>query len=225
MNIVLNKYIRDKQTPEVIEKARKKAKLKKQKVSENDSIKAIDPRLIELFIRDATKSLAILKNIVEKGTLLDENDLRTYLIHTHGIKNVLTYFNKLDLSAIARKLEQSGQEKNIEVITSETPSFLQSLQAFVDELAPTIRNKESKTPDINEDTVYLHEKLLIIKKAGEEYDETTIENAITELKEKKWATSTEELLDTIANYLLHSDFEEIAGLVNKFLNGNGIDKN
>jgi signal transduction histidine kinase/DNA-binding response OmpR family regulator len=218
MNIVLNKYIRDKQTPEVIEEARKQAELKKKQASKSTYNTNIDPHLIEIFVRDANKSLAILNDIIEKGDNLDEKDLRTYLVHTHGIKSLLTYMGRMDLSAIAKKLETSGRDKVIDVIKSETPSFVSSLQAFVDELTPTINKEENKVSGKDEDAAYLHEKLLIIKAACEEYDENTADDSVTELKKKTWSQSTNKMLDTIAKHLLHSDFEDAVDVIDNFIN-------
>jgi len=61
-----------------------------------------------------------------------------------------------------------------------------------------------------EEKHYLKEKLLAIKKACEESDDDSAEEALTELKQKPWPKQTQELLDTISQKLLHSDYEEIA---------------
>jgi CheY-like chemotaxis protein/HPt (histidine-containing phosphotransfer) domain-containing protein len=211
LNIVLNKLIRDKQSPEVIEAARQQAEAKRE-LADNMPAPDIEPYFNEIFVRDAAKTLSVLNTIIEKNGSYDENDLRMYIIHTHGIKSALANIGKTELSAVALKLEQSGRDKNIEIIKSETPAFLSLLQTFVEELKLKIDNTGSGT--INEDKSYLNEKLLVIKAACEEYDENTANKVITELRGKTWSEPTREFLGRIDEHLLHSNFEEIVEIIN-----------
>jgi CheY-like chemotaxis protein len=219
MNVVLNKLIRDKQPPEVIESARQQAEAKKE-LSRNKQNQAIDPIFIEIFIRDAVKSLSVLGAVVKRITSLKKdsscnvNDLRTFIIHTHGIKSALTYIGKMELAATALKLEQSGRDQKIDIIKAEAPAFISSLQALVKELSPSKNNVDDDAQD--EDTEYLHESLLVIKSACKDYDEITANKAIVELREKTWSLQTKELLSLIAEHLLHSDFDEIIEAIDQF---------
>jgi signal transduction histidine kinase/FixJ family two-component response regulator len=213
MNVLLNKLIRDKQPPEVLEAARKQAEIKKEQASENKHNQSDDPHFVEIFMRDAIKSLNALTAIVENSSYND-NDMRAFIIHTHGLKSALTYIGKMELSATALKLEQLGRDKNIGAIKTETPAFLHNLNIFIEELMPM---DETGGEIHNEDSGFLREKLIVIKMACEEYDEITANKAITELREKTWSVSSKELLSTIAEYLLHSDFDETVEVINKFL--------
>jgi len=219
MNHVLNKLIRDKQTPEVLAAARKQSAEKREDTGLKKQNLAIGERFIKAFIRDATKSLGILGEIFKRTNFgkpgsYDENDLRNYIIHTHGMKSALANVGKMDLSAIALKLEMAGREGKFDVIASETTAFLNSLNAFVEEIAP----EDTATAGTQSgDKSYLREKLLVIKIACEQYDETTAENTIKELRKKNWSDPVMKLLDTFTGCLLHSDFDEIVKDVNKFL--------
>jgi len=142
-------------------------------------------------------------------------DMRTYVIHVHGIKSALANIGKMDVSAVAMKLETSGRDGNIAIITSETPAFLDSLRAVIQELTPE-EEISGGCAASDEDLPYLHEKLLAIKAACEEYDESTADENIAKLREKAWSQPVRELLDIIAEHLLHSDFDEIADAVEKF---------
>jgi CheY-like chemotaxis protein/HPt (histidine-containing phosphotransfer) domain-containing protein len=221
LNNLLNKYIRDKQPPEVIEEARRQAEAKKEQAqapADTSQQPAIDPQFAEIFIRDASKSLAALEAIIERASYNDE-DMRAYVIHTHGMKSALANIGKMNLSAIALKLEQMGRDENTEVIVSETPGFLSSLRAYVEELKPKEADEDGKAVD--EDKDYLYKKLLAVKAACGEYDESTAEKTIAELRKATWSGPTKELLGTIAELLLHSDFDEIVNEVKVFLKMNG----
>jgi len=215
LNTVLNRFIRDKQTPEVIENAKRQAADQSKRPVNDASKLALNQRFAEIFSRDAAKSLAALDAIMEKHGEYGEDDMRTYIIHVHGMKSALANMGKMDLSAVALKLEQLGRDGNVELITSETPAFLTSLRAYTEELKPKDEAKSEKTSDENKSL--LREKLLEIKTACEEYDENTADKALAELRDLSWAQSVNDLLSIIGEQLLHSDFDEIVDNIGKFM--------
>jgi len=218
LNAVLNKLVRDRQTPEIIEAARKNSAAKKEKPQPSGSVSqpVIDPKFIEVFARDALKSLAVLGEIAQKNDYGDEDNLRNYIINVHGMKSALANIGKIDLSAAALKLEMAGREGKLDIIISDTPAFLDSLRAFTEEIAPkTEGSGGGDTAD--EDPVYLREQLLAIKSACDDYDKNTANKALAGLKQKTWSKSTGELLDSIGRHLLYSDFDEIVESVDKFI--------
>ena len=211
MNVVLNKLIRDKHPPEVIEAARKQAKIKQPlEITQDDT----NAHLVKSFLHDASKLLAAIKGIVNNGAY-DDNEMKTYVINTHGIKSALANIGKKELSAAALKLELAGREKNIDVIKTETPAFLSSLQSLIEELSSKQNKAAGEAPD--EDRGYLREKLLEIKSACEEYDENTAEKTIEELRKKSWSEINKKILEQIDEALLHSEFDEIINIVNEFI--------
>ena len=70
---------------------------------------------------------------------------------------------------------------------------------------------------IDEDKAYLKETLITIKVACESYNERTADETLTMLRKKTWSPQTSELLSKISEQLLHSDFDEIADSIDKFL--------
>ena len=220
LNAVLNKLVRDKQPHEVIMAARYQSENKKEAPPEpaNQMQSGVSARFAEIFSRDALKSLAALEAINAKNGVYEESDIRTYVIHTHGMKSALANIGKMELSAVALKLEVSGRDGDTEVIKNETPGFIASLRALVEELAPKKeKSAEDESAAVVEDLPYLREKLLAIKAACEEYDEKTADDAISELKNKTWSQKTKDLLDGISENLLHSDFDLIVEMADKFL--------
>ena len=214
LNVVLNKLIRDKQPPHIIEAARQQAEAKTEPSPNKTAQKLINTQFAEIFVRDARKSLAVLEAVMEKQGACSEDDIRSYVIHTHGMKSALANIGRMDLSAVALKLEQTGRTNDMEAMISETPAFLRALREFVEELAPKPPADEGAAED---DTVFLHERLLLIKTACEEYDENTAESALVDLRKQPWSQPVRELLSKIAELLLHSDFDEVADTVNRFI--------
>jgi PAS domain S-box-containing protein len=213
LNAILNKLIRDMQPPEVIEAARNRAKAKDEQ-SPDDVPAVIDQNIAEIFTRDAMKVLSTLEAISEENDYSNSANLRTFIINVHGIKSALANIGKMDLSATALNLEKEGRAGNINFISSETPAFLKSLKAFVEEIMA--QNNVSTDLTVDEDKPYLCEKLLAIKAACEDFDESTAEKLLEELRKKSWSKETGEMLGKIAEHLLHSDFSDIVDISGKF---------
>ena len=216
LNIVLNKHIRDKQPLEVVETARRQAELLREQSSgsEKEPKAAIDPRFAEIFARDAYKSITALDALYAKNSY-DEDDIRTFTIHVHGMKSALANIGEQELSALASKLEQAGRDNNTGLIFAEMPAFLSSLRALTEELAPKTDNGDDEAAD--EDRTYLLERLQVIKEACEAYDKKAAKDVITELRDKVWSGVTKAMLNETAEHLLHSDFDEVIGVIDKYL--------
>jgi len=136
MNLLLNKMVRDKQPPEVIEAARKAAAERQEQLVLTRQ--ADDPEFIRVFIRETDKSLATLEDLTGKdGWHGNDEDIRVYIIHIHTIKNALANIGKMDLSGVALKLEQAARNRITEVVISETPDFFQELRAYIEDLKRT----------------------------------------------------------------------------------------
>ena len=166
------------------------------------------------FARDANNSLTVLDELNKKGPYREE-DMRTYIIHVHGMKSALANIGAMDLSAVAMKLETSARDGNMEVVLSETSAFLDLLRSLVEEL--TSKEKINNCGKVDDDPVYLREKLCAVRAACEEYDEKAAATIIDELKTRKWSQKTAELLDAISEHLFISEFDEAADDINKFM--------
>ena len=212
LNTILNKLIRDKQPPEVIQAYRELSQ-KENQSTDKKKPQFIDPQFAKIFVQDALKVLAILETINEQNDYTNEDNIRAYIINIHGMKSAAAVVGKMDLSAAAGRLETAAREGQFDIITSETPVFIHSLRAFVEEITPQEDNTVVEMSD--EDKLHLHEKLLLIKTACAEYDEHTVEDTIKELNKTAWPKSVRELLSKIAEHLLHSDFDEIAEIIEK----------
>jgi len=221
LNSVLNRLIRDKQPPEIIEAAKRLSGFNKKTQDPADSLpQGIDPQLLELFLQDANKAIDVLDSIIEKGSPYSAEDMRMYIIYTHGVKNALANVNKTDLSATALKLEQLGRDNNIESIAAETPSFLIALKDFVNKVTPPMEEENAEEPT-SENEQLLREKLQEIKAACEDWDKSKARESLAALRKETWSKQTRELLDKINEQLLHSDFDEIEVEIDKFSEGLG----
>jgi len=216
LNASLNKLIRDKYPIEVVEAAqRQAAKINAKKTAALEKQQASGTELAEFFVRDAEKAIAMISSTIA-NKFRRSNDVRQYVINVHSMKSALKNIREDELSAVALKLEQAGRAEDITVIMSETPAFLEALRAVVEKSKPK-EDKNDIIIDDSENLAYLAEKLAVIQAACGKYDEATANTALSELKQKTWLGEVRELLNSISECLLHSDFEEAAKLAKDFL--------
>jgi len=216
LDAVLNKLIRDKYPPEVVEAARQQAVKIFSKASAEVEQPVSGPELVALFTRDAEKARETLKMII-KNAFRRSGDFRQYVISVHAMKSALANIGEDELSAFALKLELAGRAENTSVIMSETPAFIEALSEIIEKNRKKEDNATATENSLSmEERAFLTEKLDIIKKTCEEYDEAAAYTALSQLKQKKWPNHTKDIMDTVAEDLLHSDFEEAAKHVEEY---------
>jgi HPt (histidine-containing phosphotransfer) domain-containing protein len=200
--------IRDKQPSEVIEAAQKE-KNELIKNSTNQRAAQVDSRLAQIFSRDAEKAVEVIENCL-KENFNNEEDINMYIINIHSMKSALANIGERELSAIALRLEQAGRENNINVMLTETQYFIDDLRLTIDKIKPRYNGSGEDTED---NLILLREELLIIKEACSSFDKKTAKNALNKLLEMSWSANTNDLLNTIAEHLLHSEFDVVIAIV------------
>jgi len=212
LNAALNRFIRDKQPREVIEAARREYRTRKTEETAVSDIKDMS-EIYKYFVSDAENAIKVISPYVK---LPGDQAIDSYVTAVHGMKNVLANIGEMELSAAALRLEQAGNEKDIAVITEETPAFIEALMSLIDKHKPA--NNDETTEISDSDTVYLRDKLLEIKTACEALDITAAKEALDNLRQRTWPRNVNEALDEISVHLLHSAFKKAATAAANFLN-------
>ena len=216
LNTVLNKFIRDKKPPEIVEAARQE----KINIDENTKEGDAEKKRLELekfFLYDAGKAVNELEAIFAKtgvstGNGMDEADICHYKTIVHGMKSALANIGESGLCDKANRLEQAAIEKNHLVIQDETRMFIDSLKSIIEKIS-FAKNKTGIAVQItDEDTAYLRYKLLDLITACESMDKKTAKTAVNDLKQKEWPSRINGFLDELSLHLLHSDFKKAAAL-------------
>ena len=223
LNTVLNKFVRDKKPAQGGTMAVSPAVLPNgqatdepaQPPTDPPTDPPIDPRFAEIFVRDANKALAALENICENDTFGSEDGMRSYIINVHGMKSALANIGQTKLSGLAAELELAARNGDTGMLSPGTREFNKQLRALTERLVP--KPAAEKGAQEKEDRQYLLGKLKAVKAACEEYDKKTVKDILAGLEEKTWSQPTAEILETLAEHLLHSDFEEIAVIVDKII--------
>jgi len=213
LNATLNKLVRDKYPTEAVEAARLKASSATQRTIKQADPSA-DPGLRAIFARDAENVYKRLKSILA-NSFRRNDDITQYIIDVHSMKSALANMGEEETSAFARRLEVAGQAKDIALITSETPAFMEELRKVIEKLRP--KEDVSVPENFENDLVFLSEKMLVIKTACDNYDDVAANSALKELEQRKWSRSIKNYISAISMHLLHGDFEKAANIANNYL--------
>jgi signal transduction histidine kinase/DNA-binding NarL/FixJ family response regulator/HPt (histidine-containing phosphotransfer) domain-containing protein len=217
LDIILNKHIRDKYPDEIIKIARQ---LKNSMGNPPAPPPSVNPELAGIFTRDAEKAIGVLETILKKQGIYDDEDIQMYVINVHAIKSALANIGESELSSFALKLEEAGRKNDISVVSAETPAFMSSLREVIGKINPNKDENDNEVTDEikGEDNEYLLEKLAFIQDACAENNKKAAKDALLQLRQKKWPHRIKNLLETIAENLLHSEFTEAAKAAGDYVN-------
>jgi HPt (histidine-containing phosphotransfer) domain-containing protein len=188
--------------------------MKNEKVTADNSSSKIDPQLAEIFARDAEKAIVAIESVI-KNNFKTESDIQLYVINIHAMKSALANIGKAASSNTAHTLEQAGRDKDINIMASETQKFLDALRVIIEELRPKEENLNIE--DTKETLALLREKLILLKEACESFDKKATKTILNELREKSWSVRIKDMLNSIAEHLLHSEFDTAIALADEFL--------
>jgi HPt (histidine-containing phosphotransfer) domain-containing protein len=206
---VLNKFIRDKQKPEVIAAAR--SERKRVRLTEEPS--TMSKEFISLFLRDAGKSYGVLNGIYARRTSVTAPDIQNYIIHIHAVKSALANIGEKDLSRQAAMLEEWCRNGNYDGVFNETPEFLNRLREIMERLSDHVTPSEEVKPaeEVNDDNAITGDTLAAweaLRDACYSYEKKAAKEVLSQLKGLVKGANQKKVLDDITTQLLHSSFDE-----------------
>jgi PAS domain S-box-containing protein len=137
LNSLLNRFIRDKQPPEVVESMRLEMWQKKSaELPELAKRILSNERLTNAVIRDIENAISVLDELLLNQDNLSDSDMELYITIVHGMKSALANIGEAKLSSIAHEFEQAGKNRHMAAIISETPEFIESLRMVVEKIRP-----------------------------------------------------------------------------------------
>ena len=209
LDSVLNKFIRGKQPPEVIEAAhRQMGKLE----TGGGEQSQMDSLLLESFLRDARKTVSVLENARQNKGFENDNDLQSFIIAVHGIKSSLANIGENALSGKAAMLEKSGRKREIDAITEAVPPFLKELLALVEKLE--LKQGVSSSCGGDENIEDLAAKLLSVKELCADYNRKGALDMLAGIK--NCSAETRAVLNGIKELVLCSGFDEAESMAAAF---------
>ena len=203
LDTVLMKLIRDKQPQEVIYAARKQKE--EEKNEGNNAVSPdVDNAIMESFIYDARKAVALLEETFDKtGWMDNEDDLRRFTITVHGMKSILECINEMELSAVAKDLEVAGRAEDLGKIESDAGSFLERLKELLAKLEKEFKSNDTVSGD---GTGMLCEKLQKIEELCEDFNRKEVMDIVSNVGGQLKKSS--DVFEKIKELVQVSEFEE-----------------
>jgi CheY-like chemotaxis protein/HPt (histidine-containing phosphotransfer) domain-containing protein len=210
LTAVLNRLIRDKQSPETIAEARKQRQNQDESVLHSKASKSLE-ELQAIFPLDVKNVLPVIENTLRNINNVTAKDLRLFTVNVHAIKSALANIGETAASKLAFVLEKAGKERDIGVIKAHAKMLIDEIRSINDRIKAKKKTLDS-IRDIDEDPVFLQEQLQIIYNACVDYDERPVNAAIAALEKLSWRRETQAIIDRISEYMLYGDFEEVRKL-------------
>jgi signal transduction histidine kinase/CheY-like chemotaxis protein len=198
LNAVLNRFVRDRS------KNSKNGKSAESDGGDSNRQAKLapatqNPKLIEVFKRDAAKAIDVLSH--DRGA-----DLTLYITTAHAMKSACGNMGNAELSESAKNLEAAGREGDRSFIDENTPLFIAGLKDFLSTLTltPQKENTAAKTLD----SAILLETLEKIASACDDYDNSQAEKLLETLRQYQLSDEIQQILSAVTEHLLHAEFEE-----------------
>jgi HPt (histidine-containing phosphotransfer) domain-containing protein len=199
LNSVLNKLVRDKQPPSVIEAAMKAAQSKKLE----DAVPFVSGMVTALYnvygldVDGALKATGGMQDVYEKSVKLTarlmpetiekmdrhlaDANVKGFTIEVHGIKSVLRNIGAFALGNWAAQLEAAAIEGDMSLCASNYPPFKKSLISLLQQVNAVIASEpEAEKEDFNKEAFL--EALRVAKAAAGGYDAMTAAEALGPLR-------------------------------------------
>jgi PAS domain S-box-containing protein len=218
LDAMLNHLVRDKYPREVIDAARlEKGRQKTDHVASPAKKAGINDELAAAAAQDIGSAIAVLEEIFPKINTTDGADIELFTTTVHGMKSALAIIGEVKLSDSAHILEQAGNNKDMDTISTETPGFIDALRSIVDRFKPETITDD--TLPAQDDIDFLREKLNEIKTTCEKFNMRAAKMALADLKQKTWTQEINGILDEISANILRGDFKKVVAVAEKMVKG------
>ncbi|MCL2633921.1 MAG: GAF domain-containing protein [Oscillospiraceae bacterium] len=222
LNLILNKLVRDKQPPEVIENARlQKDAVTVEKKTPPSRLLNMETKGIDLkkgllrydsdeaaYIKILRSYVASIRSMLDTIKVFNEQDAANYKVRVHGIKGACLGIFADEIGKKAAALETAANEKDFDFIKDNNPPFILSAYELVENLSALLASLDDDSPKLQKakpDTELL-KKLLF---ACETYSMTQADEAMTEISKYKY-DEDDGLVAELMEYMDNMDYSKIA---------------
>ncbi|MCL2196491.1 MAG: ATP-binding protein [Treponema sp.] len=234
LNAVLNKYIRDKQPPEVIEEARREeaeAQQEAEEESANENIKNtggftgkipginttkgllryegnVDTylKVLRSYAASVRSLLTSVQNITDSG--LNETNLSLYKINVHGIKGTSLDIYAEQVAKEAKDLERAAEKGDISFISEHNNPFIEAAWKLVNDLEEIFSSMDTDNPKPKMDKP-AKDVLKQLQGACKDYDIGAADEAMA-LLDKYQYVNDDSLVDWIRKNMDMMNLKDIA---------------
>jgi len=217
LDVVLSKWIPPEKQKKTLQKT------KHRKSSAIIEIEGIDTRIgiariggepskymqtLAIFLQDGKEKSAEIKKA------LDSDDIATYVICAHALKSALTNIGALNLSTVAKNLEDAGRTKDLQFIQNQNGTFISDLETMLANIARALDAHSSKS---NNGTAAaaadIKPELAALKTAIDNLDPSAIKEAVKKLQPFVQSEGIGSSVQKMLMHILVGEYDEAASLI------------
>jgi CheY-like chemotaxis protein len=135
LDSILNKLIRNKQTPKVIADARKQRKDAMKMYKKSDEYLAV-------FAKDAKKAVFEIEQTSKNISDASNDDLQMFAVNAHSVKSLLADIGENTLSQMAFVLEEAGKQRDKNTIAKKTQQFVAEVETIISNIEAKLAEKK-----------------------------------------------------------------------------------
>ena len=167
-------------------------------------------QVLSVFCRDAEERLPLLQVAPDKGVLPQ------FITQVHALKSASASLGATEISVEAAELEIAGQAENLTFIHENLGGFAEHLTELVKNIRTTLESKETESQEIS------HLECLsifqILAAALKSQNTMEIERILDEFSQKPLDSKTREILETISDQVLMTEFDSAIKIIDKLIN-------
>ncbi|MCL2720217.1 MAG: ATP-binding protein [Treponema sp.] len=214
LNIILNRFVRDRYPEEA-------KKYKPQKSLQPDT-EIINPKLLQVFCKDAQKAIVTLKETL--NSVCTNDNIKLFTSTAHAMKSALANVGEKEASVLAFTLEEAGLKGDIDFINNNIEKFIKSLEEAINKSSSIHLQQNSGNASVplldplSENISFLKEQLKIIKDACVNYDDDSAYASLDRLKDETWSVKTAGILEQLRDMLyIYTDFDGVVQRIDELL--------
>lgn len=141
--------------------------------------------------------------------------IRDYTIEVHALKNTARMIGAMKLSEWCYKLEQWGNEENIEMLQKETTGMLSLYRSYKEILEPYARQQDTEKEQVSKEQIVA--TLLELKNAIDNFDLDKADIAMKKIETYRMEDKCQPLLDELRAYVADVAMEEVMDTCDKLI--------
>lgn len=146
----------------------------------------------------------------------ENEDWHAYTIEVHALKSASRQIGAMELAEKAALMEKAGNDKNADLIHSETAEMLERYEKYYDILKPYFTEDEPSSQKISINSEVLHQCFLNMESALDELDIDKIDEVISEMKKYSYSEEQQRLFTELENAADNIDVDSCTEILEKW---------
>lgn len=170
----------------------------------------------ELFVELMGDYCRVIEQNIDKLTqCLETGNVRDYTIEVHALKNTSRMIGALELSQKFYRMEQLGNDENVEQIKEEFPELVKLYKSYEVILSPFCNSQLNGTEQITVEN--LKEKLMDLHKAVDCFDLDAADRILNQLESYEYSEEIKPVIKQLVICVREVDMEKILELTDELI--------